>query len=283
MPKIQTLVQDINNLLEGKSPLDLPPELAEEFAENMKVMVQTRIGQGERPRPTLRMSNLGKPCRRQVYLNIHEYEKAEDLRAETYLKFLYGDVIEELILFLAKAAGHEVTGEQDRMELEGVVGHRDAIIDGMLVDVKSASSYSFVKFRDGKLHEEGNDPFGYRGQIQSYLEASQDDPLVTIKDKCAFLVMDKTLGHVVLDIHDKVKFDVRKHTRSIIEQMDGGTTPDRAFKPVPDGKAGNMKLGMQCSYCNMKHACHPNVRTFIYSNGPRYLTKVVRVPDVVEV
>lgn len=62
-----------------------------------------------------------------------------------------------------------------------------------------------------------------------------------------------------------------------------GPKPERAFQPEPDGKSGNMKLGLQCSYCNMKHACYPNLRTFIYSNGPRYLTTVVKTPDVPEV
>jgi hypothetical protein len=197
------------------------------------------------------------------------------------MKFLYGDVIEELLIFLAELAGHRVEGLQDEMELEGVIGHRDVVIDGVNVDVKSASSYSFLKFRDGKLVDD--DPFGYIGQIQSYLEASQDDPIVTDKDRCAFLVMDKTLGHICLDIHKKVPFDVREITKNKIKIMESNLLPERSFQPEEDGKSGNMKLGMFCSYCDMKHVCHDGIRTFIYSNGPRYLTTVKRVPDVPEV
>ena len=61
---------------------------------------------------------------------------------------MFGDILEELLLFLAKEAGHTVTGQQDTLSISGVNGHRDAIIDGRLVDVKSASSYSFRKFKN---------------------------------------------------------------------------------------------------------------------------------------
>ena len=58
--------------------------------------------------------------------------------------------------------------------------------------------------------------------------------------------------------------------------------PERCYPDIPDGKSGNMKLSVPCSYCSFKEHCWPELRTFIYSNGPRYLTKVVRTPDVYE-
>ena len=283
--QIETLVDDIYELLGGNFFIgELLDDLSEAFAQRMKQMVGNRVIKDNNYTPGLRMSNLGKPCERQVYLGIHKPEEMEPLDPWTRMKFLYGDSIEELLLFLCEAAGHTVTGMQDKMELEGVPGHRDAVIDGVLVDVKSASTFSFKKFKDGGLVND--DPFGYIGQIQSYLEASQDDPLVTDKSRCAFLVMDKTLGHICLDIHAKVPFDVREITRQKVATMEGDVLPSRAFAPVEDGKSGNMKLPMQCSYCNAKHACYgPELRTFLYSNGPRYLTKVVREPaeHVIEV
>lgn len=280
MPVIETLIEDIYGLLGGTSVNEIPEELFLEFSKRMESLARSRVVQTEY-KNRLRLSNIGKPCERQTYLSIHKPELEEALPPVARIKFLYGDVIEELLLFLAEAAGHKVEGQQDEMDLEGVKGHRDAVIDGVLVDVKSASTFSFNKFRDGDLVD--NDPFGYIGQIQSYLEASQDDPLVTDKDRCAFLVMDKTLGHLCLDIHKKVPFDVREIARRKVAVMDGDVIPDRAFSPVPDGKSGNMKLPMECSYCSMKHACHDGIRTFIYSNGPRYLTRVEKTPDVPEV
>jgi hypothetical protein len=43
-----------------------------------------------------------------------------------------------------------------------------------------------------------------------------------------------------------------------------------------------MKLGTGCSYCAFKKHCWPGLRGFAYSGGPRYLTNVVKTPDVPE-
>ena len=85
------------------------------------------------------------------------------------MKFLFGHLLEEMLLFLAAEAGHTVAGRQDRLEIDGVPGHGDAIIDGMLVDVKSASTMAF------KVQEPPDsldtDDFGYLQQLNAYLEA----------------------------------------------------------------------------------------------------------------
>lgn len=282
--QIETLISDIHDLLGGKNPLEAFKEnndITSRFGERMRTLVENRVlWPGER-QPRLSPSNIGRPCVRQTWLEINNPEMMEKLSPITKLKFLYGDIIEELLLFLAEAAGHRVEGRQDRVEIEGIYGSRDAIIDGVLVDVKSASTYSFAKFRDGQLVD--NDPFGYIGQIQTYLAASLDDPLVTDKDRCAFFVMDKTLGHICLDIHPRVEFDVRELTRNKLAIIDSREIPERGFEPVPDGKSGNMKLPMNCSYCSVKHGCHDNIRTFLYSYGPVHLTTVAKEPNVPEV
>lgn len=279
---IETLVHDIHEVLEGRNPLaDLPEGITRAFGERVADLVNNRLINRKEREPRLSMSNIGRPCVRQTWLEIHRPEFKVPLRAETYNKFLFGDLIEEFLLLLAELAGHEVVGRQDYMEVEGVPGSRDVVIDGVLVDVKSASTYSFKKFQEGTLVD--NDAFGYIGQIQTYLEASQDDPLVRDKDRCAFLVMDKTLGHICLDIHPRVDFDVREIARNKVQIINSDEMPERSFEPVPDGKSGNMKLPLNCSYCNMKHACYDNLRTFLYSYGPVYLTTVEKEPNVLEV
>ena len=40
---------------------------------------------------------------------------------------------------LASISGHKVTQQQKQVEVEGVKGHQDCFIDGVLVDCKSAS------------------------------------------------------------------------------------------------------------------------------------------------
>ena len=63
-----------------------------------------------------------------------------------------------------------------------------------------------------------------------------------------------------------------------------GDIPKEKIDPVPQSKTSdNMKLSMQCSYCEFKYLCWKDVRTFIYSYGPEYLTEVNTEPKVPEI
>lgn len=236
------------------------------------------ISQKLRPsveKPALRMSNLGTKCLRKLWYTVNRPEKAEPLRPEARLKFLYGDIVETLVIWLSKIAGHEVTGEQTELEIGGVKGHRDALIDGTLVDVKSASTFSFKKFQEGL--EPGSDAFGYLDQLGAYAYAGENR-------EAAFLALDKTLGHITVDKHnglgDKDYGKFVEERKAIIAQPE---PPERGYFDEPDGKSGNRKLAMECGYCPFRAHCWPGLRTFIYSNGPRYLTNVIREPDVPEI
>lgn len=264
-----------------KGAPDLSQELCDKYGEMFSNFLKTRFGPREERKGTLRMSNVGSPCERKLYYSVNHKEDAEPLPASTFLKFAYGDTTELLLLFLVEASGHVVEGTQDEQEIEGIKGHRDAVIDGTVVDVKSASTYSFKKFSDGTLAD--NDSFGYIDQLQSYLYAGQDDPVVTDKDRGAFLVLDKTLGHLCLDIHERKNFPYDKLYRHKKEVVNSGKVPERGFDPIPEGKSGNEKLPMQCGYCEFKHLCHSNLRTFLYHNGPVYLTTVKKEPNVPEI
>jgi hypothetical protein len=105
---------------------------------------------------------------RQIWYDANMPEAQRKLPGKMEFKFLYGDVLEVLMLFLAKEAGHEVTHEQHEVDVDGVKGHMDAVIDGIPVDCKSASSYSFQKFLNGPFFD---DPFGYVKQLSGYAHA----------------------------------------------------------------------------------------------------------------
>lgn len=280
---IDTLVEDIYGLFGSEK--EFSEELANNFGSLMAETMRNRVP-AKNYGAELRMSNLGQPCERKLWYSVNlPPEEQEQFPPETRFKFLYGDILEEVVLYLAAEAGHTVEGIQDEMKIRGhkgedVKGHRDAVIDGMLVDVKSASSYSFNRFSAGLTVKD--DKFGYIDQLQQYLFASKDDPLVTIKDKAAFLVVDKTLGKICLDVHEKNGVDYNAVVVSKQEMLRDGT-PDRGFSEVPEGLSGNQKLGVNCSYCAFKERCWPGLRTFMYSNGPRFLTRVAREPNVAEI
>lgn len=237
------------------------------------------------------MSSIGKPDRQLWYEHNLPQDQKEPFRAENYMKFLYGHVLEEIVLYLVELAGHRVEGRQDVQDIEGVKGHRDCVIDGMLIDVKTASPFSFKRFEEGKLAE--NDAFGYIKQINSYLESGQEDPLITEKDKAGFLVVDKSLGKFALDIHEKDQQDYHELYRQKKEMIKQEEVPERCYPTVPDGyknyktgefvENGNQKLGMNCSYCPWKKICYPEMRTFLSSKGPVYFAHVEKEPKMHEV
>lgn len=227
------------------------------------------------------MSNLGTPCDRKLWYTVNRPGAGEQQGGTTTLKFLYGDIIERIILGLAKFSGHTVEGEQDELDIGGVKGHRDAVVDGRLVDVKSATTHSFNKFKEHRL--ETDDPFGYIKQIGAYLDASQKDPLVKDKDKASFIAVDKQLGHICIDTYNKSDMDYTKLVDEKRSMVSLASPPARAFSDVPDGKSGNRKLGTECSYCPFKSECWPGLRSFAYAGGPTFLTKVVKEPKVDEV
>ena len=285
MKSINTLIPDIYEQVD--KGLILTDEEKQELGTKLVDAVMQGLGKKEeQPKGLLRMSNFGTPCKRKLWYIVNMPEVAERLNPWTKIKFAYGHLLEAVVLLLTKKAGHEVTGEQDTLSTENIVGHRDAVIDGVLVDVKSANARGMDKFREHKL--ESDDPFGYLDQLALYSRASQSDPLVSVKKEAAFVAIDKELGHIVLDKY-KVK-DITKEEIDDTKRMLGSDTPPRRhYDPVPDGKSGNYQLDMPCRYCDYKHECWKDanggkgLRSFIYSTGPRWFTRIVREPEVKEI
>lgn len=276
---IDTLVPDIHALFESENWAP-SSETINKFGNELAKHLANRASE-IKSAPKLRLSNIGTECTRKLWYTINRPNSAEKLSPQTRFKFLIGDLLEELLLFLAEEAGHSVEGRQTPLTINGVKGHRDAIIDGRLVDVKSASTLSYRKFESNSLR--GNDPFNYLDQLGSYLAASQSDPCLIEKDVGSFLVVDKTLGNICLDTYPKSDVDYHKKIDELREMLAKSEPPPQRYLPVPDGKSGNMKLGTQCSYCPFKHECFTNLRTFLYSSGPVFLTHVERLPKVTEV
>ena len=74
--------------------------------------------------PTLRMSNIGKPDR-QLWFDINSDNGSSEMPASLYIKFLYGHLLEVLILFFVKLANHKVEDEQKEVSVSGIKGHMD--------------------------------------------------------------------------------------------------------------------------------------------------------------
>lgn len=291
---IDTLVPDIYQVLRnsrlGKG-IELTVEQQAVFGANLVAKTARALNRSTfvRPPKTLYMSEIGKPCVRQIWYSVYHPELAEQLQPNTQYKFLYGDFLEELTLFLAKLAGHEVTNEQELVEWEHrgwkVRGKKDAHIDGVLVDVKSASSYSFKKFEEGMSDE--NDAFGYRAQLEGY----DVNTIVTPRSnmRMGWVAIDKQNGTLAWSEHKPDYFKLITSMNKLTKALDNtAVEPARQYALVPDGKSGNEKLGVNCSYCSFKKECWKDsnsgfgLRAFSYSGRPVFLGTVVREPKVPE-
>lgn len=274
MASINTLAEDIYSLLEKGTEEDISAK-AKEFGERLSALIIDRLKPKEEKR-TLRMSNVGKPDR-MLWYEVNSKIQKEQFNGPTYLKFLYGDLIEEIVLFLAEVAGHSVSDRQRQVNVDGIVGHIDAIIDGVLIDVKSTSPHAFKKFKDGTLRND--DPFAYLPQLSGYLDGTG------INDG-AYVAVDKQNGNItVMTLEDTDRVNVRERIKHIKEVVADKDPPVRCFSPEPMGKSGNLKLPSGCSYCPFKLECWKDVglRKFIYSTGPVWFTHVEEEPKVIEV
>lgn len=283
--KIDTLITDIYNLFKngrGKGckvdSIDLQDILQITTGNIWWEIKKAVTGESEEIK-RLRMSNVGYPDR-QLWYQFQDIEQ-EPLKDNDPIKFLYGHIIEELIFCLAELAGHVVTDRQKETNLEGIKGHIDGRIDGVLVDVKSASPMAFRKFKDKTLYSD--DPFGYIDQLSSYATAEGDS-------KASFLVMNKLTGELCLmPLHELEITNTGERIKYLKDVVKSKTPPPKCYADVPDGKSGNYKLGVNCFYCSYKKDCWADVnnghglRVFNYKKGPVYLTRVSRTPDVPEI
>ena len=274
---IKSLIADISN---GK-PANMTEENLDVFLQNIKeaMLAWNKPYNAEKYAGKLRMSILGKPSRQLWYDKFSPKDKKEE-NAGLNLKFLYGHIIEHLVLYLAELAGHKIEDQQMKVEIDGVTGHIDSKIDGEICDVKSASSFSFKKFQTGEIVDD--DPFGYLAQLSGYETANGT------KDG-GFLVVDKSTGDICFyKPDDMAKPNVKTLIKDLKNTLEQDTPPEKCY-PYKEEKNGNKTLAIGCQFCPHKWECHADanggkgLRVFRYSNKDTILTEVIKLPKVDEV
>jgi len=270
---IHTVVKDIQDRL--KQPKKIKEEHLSLFVDNIQDVLKIYLEQSRSDKKkSLRMSSIGKPDRR-IWMEVNGPERETELPPDALMRFLYGSIIEELVLFLTREAGHLVTSEQKEVNVNGVKGHLDCKIDGEVVDVKSASNYGFKKFKNGF---DNDDEFGYIGQLSGYVEAEG-------KDTGFFLAMNKATGELaLLEIENFDIINASGRINSLRKTIDNkNDRPPPCALPIAEGKSGNKQLARICRYCQFKFDCFPDIRMFKYSDGIKYLTTVEKEPKVREI
>jgi len=284
LPKLDTLVEDIYKtigVLSEDKALKISDEDFERFGKDMSDALKGWATPQPRPKSGLRMSNIGRPLRRLWYdLNLSQ-EHQEKIDPPTFIKFLYGHLLEVLLLFFVRLSGHAVSAEQKEISVEGIKGHMECVIDGEVIDVKTASGYAFKKFKEGTLAQ--NDAFGYLSQLAGYEEAEQTS-------EGGFLVMNKETGELTTFIPDDLdKPNIIHKIKEVKKAISLDSPPTRCYNVIAEGVSGNMKLPTGCNYCPHKFTCYSDsndgqgLRTFAYAKGNVYLTNVEKLPNVREI
>ena len=282
---MDTLVEDIYTLMVNRNTgdgVDVEEEI-DKFGEAMKdIMRKEFLPGGRRDGRKLRLSSVGKNDLIQWFA--YNGYRGERIKPHTLIKFMYGHMIEEMLLFLVRLTGHDVTDEQKEVSVGGVKGHMDCKIDGIVTDVKSTTKYGLMKFKDGTLA--ANDDFGYVDQIKAYAHAEGDR-------KWAWLAMDRDSGKLAVlqydldntsdPMHEHFSGDIEERIEHVKKSVKQEDRPAPCSTPVPDGRSGNVKLSTMCSYCRYKKHCYPELRAFAYSTGPKFLTEVNNPPRVPEI
>ena len=280
--RIDTIATDIKNLVAGISngkPANVTEENMDKFLKNIKEAFNSWNNPIREKDGKLRMSVLGKPPR-QLWYDRFSPKKTKSYDASLNIKFLYGHILEHLLLYLAELTGHKVADQQKKVEIDNIKGHIDATVDGEVCDVKSASSFSFKKFKTGELV--GDDPFGYHAQLSGYETGMGTN-------KGGFLVMDKSSGDVCFYKPDELaKPNVPNLIKTLQDTLKRNSPPDRCYE-LSETKGGNKSLPIGCQFCAHKWECYQDandgkgLRVFKYSNRYVYLAQVNRQPNVEEI
>ena len=280
--RIDTVATDIKKLVAGISngkPANVTEENMDRFLSNIKEAFTEWNNPVREKDGKLRMSILGKPAR-QLWYDRFSPKKTKDYDASLNIKFLYGHILEHLLLYLAELTGHKVADQQKKVEIDNIKGHIDATVDGEVCDVKSASSFSFKKFKTGELV--GDDPFGYHAQLSGYETGMGTN-------QGGFLVMDKSSGDVCFYKPDELaKPNVPNLIKTLQDTLKSKTPPDRCYQ-LSETKGGNKSLPIGCQFCAHKWECYKDandgkgLRVFKYSNRYVYLAQVNRQPNVEEI
>ena len=276
--KITTLIPDIHKLLDdGKEGFS--EKNIQEFFQALRGDIEEFLSPETRGnKGRLRMSSIGKHDR-QLWYAFND-KKKRSIPSQLKLKFFFGNLVESFLLFLVQEAGHKVTDRQKEVVIDSIKGHIDAKIDGVVVDVKSASDFGFKKFKENTLFVD--DPFGYVGQLSGYIQAEGGD-------SGYFLAYNKNTAEMsLLELDELTMIDAQKRIATLKKVMKQKNAPERCYADKAEGKSGNRIVNSNCTFCDYKHECWSDandgegIRVFDYKPRPKYFSHVAREPLVEE-
>jgi hypothetical protein len=241
----------------GKSTMS--QETIKQIGLDVMGALARQFGGADKREFRLRMSNIGRPtC--QLWFEKNKPDTALPRPTTFVMNMMLGDIVEAVFKGLLKEAGVEY-GDSENVSLDigehTINGTYDLTIDGAVDDVKSASDWSYRnKFASFEtLHS--SDAFGYVGQLVGYAKATGLKP-------GGWWVVNKANGS--FKYVPATGVDTEQELQKIsdtIETVDSNEFK-RCFEPVEEtfrGKpTGNKVLAKECSFCDYRKACWPDLK-----------------------
>ena len=244
MKKIDTVINDVYDVMKSKDYTGHLKSIAMQCGREVEEAVINAFEPYEQ-KTNLRMSSIGR-CERAQWYGVKGYTP-EEIEGSVYLTFLQGHILEAMLVALIKLAGHTVEDQQKKHTVEGVNGSQDCTIDGELVDIKTASAWSW----DNKFAEDGikDDAFGYIKQLSGY--GKPDD-----REEGYFLAFNKNKSTLKL-CRQQLEQDIDTYIVDLKDKMESDTPPMRLVDATKFSKAeGKEKLCMTCAFCGFKEDCY---------------------------
>jgi hypothetical protein len=274
---LQAQLHSVMERLSNSDPVDVSEAIIEQALEEFEAALRKQLGRSAKEPFRLRMSNIGRAaCQLQM-----EKSGAERTRfpANHILRMMIGDAVEVYLTAMLRMAGANITGGKDQVSLSisgtTIKGESDIDFDGAVWDIKSASPWAVKnKWSKGYRALAEEDSFGYIGQLYGYATGQGEE-------MGGWVVADKSSGEVVFveatPTAQELK-EIRQGIEKTINTVESDAPFERCFEPEIEyfrrKPTGSKRLGTQCSFCDYKHSCYPDLQykpqTKSEAANPRY-------------
>jgi len=251
-------------------------ELTEEMVDCLTDDIKTSLLRPQKKGFTLRMSNLGRPfC--QLWREKNGGVKVPKREKQQPSIFAAGHMAEAWLMMVMKAAGVPISDSQTNTKLtiagDVINGTSDVSIkydEEVLWDIKSASDFSFSKFKKGYAAIADNDAFGYVDQGFLYSRAQG-------LHFGGWIVINKNNGEVCVCeapiMQDILMIETLERVTAKKIKIDTDAPFERGFEDEAETfnrkVTGNRKLCFNCSWCDYKWDCWPDIdhRAAVFSKA----------------
>ena len=247
----------------ARGEAEMSPHTLDRFAQYARDAMEKQFTPRDKAF-TLRMSNIGKPsCQLQMQAKgVQPESPSYDFK----MRMIMGDLMEAAMFTLMEAAGINIKSKHTKVSHQVgdtvINGEYDVELDDGIWDIKTASPFAFEqKFNtpDGFNRIKDKDSFGYVAQGIGYGMGAG-------KPFKGWIALNKSTGEIAFTEaidNDTEKEEVNEKIQKSIPATHSTEPFKRQFSDAPESfykkETGNRVLGFECTWCDYKKHCWPNL------------------------